>query len=76
MPSFWRQGKVVVDPEDAAAGTVSVTWVDPGDRVMWILSYFERLGNIWFYSTRILPLFTMNMRRELFQLPEVWRLSS
>ncbi len=68
-PVHYKVGHTeVVDPEDVAAGTVSVTWVD---RVMWIPSYFERLGNIWFYSTRILPLFTMNMRRELFQLPEM-----
>lgn len=68
-PVHYKVGHTeVVDPEDVAAGTVPVTWVD---RVMWIPSYFERLGNIWFYSTRILPLFTMNMRRELFQLPEM-----
>ncbi len=58
----------LLDPVKVAAGGVNIQWID---RTLWLPSYFEKLGNIWFYSTRILPLFTGHMRRDLFQLPDM-----
>jgi hypothetical protein len=69
---FKRGDAVVLHPSEVAEGTVvgnlSVRW---HDRTVWVASYSERLGNIWFYSTRILPLFTAHFYRELWGLPSV-----
>ena len=55
----------VADAERGGLGD-DVVWAN---RTLWIPSYFEMLGNIWFYSTRVLPLFTANFYRGQWKLP-------
>lgn len=42
----------------------------PG-KALYVTSYQDMLSNIWYYSTRILPLFTAEMDRESLGLPEI-----
>jgi hypothetical protein len=43
--------------------------------VSWICSVLaclqEKLGNIWYFSTRFLPLFTVEYRKELYDAPSI-----
>ena len=43
-----------------------VVWFN---RSAWIPSYFEKLGNIWYYSSRILPLYTAQLKGAELGLP-------
>lgn len=42
------------------------TW---SDETVWIPSYFEDLANIWYFSSRLLPVFTSLYQSDVYRLP-------
>ena len=66
-PMHFKVAKAeVMSTSDALRGRRNIRWMD---QALWVPSYFEKLGNIWFYSSRILPLFSASLQAEMLGLP-------
>jgi hypothetical protein len=62
----------IVTPDELAA--LDPMWTASSTqqgKAVYVTSYTDELANIWYYSTRILPLFTAERDREALGLPEI-----
>lgn len=46
-------------------------WVDDPKGALYIAAYQDKLSNIWYYSSRIFPLFVANYYRQMLRLPKI-----
>lgn len=46
-------------------------WVDDPKGALYIAAYQDKLSNIWYYSSRIFPLFVANYYRHMLRLPKI-----
>ena len=46
-------------------------WVPTSRGALYMTSYQDRLANIWYYSSRVFPLFVANYYREMLRLPKI-----
>ncbi len=46
-------------------------WVDDAKGALYIAAYQDKLSNIWYYSSRIFPLFVANYYRQMLRLPKI-----
>jgi hypothetical protein len=50
---------------------VNVKWLEWSKGALYIAAYLDRLSNIWYFSSRTLPLFIANFYRDMLRLPRI-----